>query len=155
MSEYKKEKLNEIYMNRFENIKFKIDRLRKIEDIESQKSNLRICEKALKRNDYENICPELKYEYDMLVEQLENKEFDYYRNSTKYTLTRLFYKDGRINENLKFTLSMIDKINGYIRTFKNLDLEDGDLWNEMYNTNDFSIDRLDDYMNNLTTDKII
>jgi len=155
MNNNQKEKLNEIYMFKFENIEDKIDRLEKIEDIESHKSNLRICEKALKRNDYENICPELKYKYDMLVEQLENKEFDYYRNSTKYTLARLFYKDGRINENLKFTVSMIDKIKGYIRTFRKLDLENGEFWNDLYNTDDFDIERLNNYMDNLTTDKII
>ncbi|MHA2085442.1 MAG: hypothetical protein ACXABD_16930 [Candidatus Thorarchaeota archaeon] len=92
--------------------------------------------------------------FDSLIERLENKEFEYYRDSTKYTLTRLFYKDGRINENLKFTFSMLDKIEGFIRTFNNLNLEDGDLWNEMYNTNDFSIERLDNYMENLIGENI-
>lgn len=146
--------LEQMYYEKFERIENELYQLKKIEDIKGHISHLKLCEKALRVNNYEVEYPQLKHMFDSLIERLENKEFEYYRDSTKYTLTRLFYKDGRINENLKFTFNMIDKIEGFIRTFNNLNLEDGDLWNEMYNTNDFSIERLDNYMENLIGENI-
>jgi hypothetical protein len=146
--------LEQMYYEKFERIENELYQLKKIEDIKGHISHLKLCEKALRVNNYEVEYPQLKHMFDSLIERLENKEFEYYRDSTKYTLTRLFYKDGRINENLKFTFSMLDKIEGFIRTFNNLNLEDGDLWNEMYNTNDFSIERLDNYMENLIGENI-
>jgi hypothetical protein len=146
--------LEQMYYEKFERIENQLHQLKKIEDIKGRIFDLKLCEKALRVNNYEVEYPQLKHMLDSLIERLENKEFEYYRDSTKYTLTRLFYKDGRINENLKFTLSMLDKIEGFIRTFRYLNLEDGDLWNEMYNTNDFSIERLDNYMENLIGENI-
>jgi hypothetical protein len=113
-------------------------------------THLKLCEKALRVNNYEEECPELKHMYDNLIEELENKEFEYYRNATKYTLTRLFYKDGRLNVNLKMTVPMVIKIKEFIRTFNNLNLENGDLWNEIYKTDNFCIQALTYYMDDFS-----
>jgi len=147
-----KEFISKMLLNTLQEIETEIEliQVNKIRDIQGQILHLERCERILRDYNYfEEEYPELKHMFESVKEQLKIKEFDYYRNTTKNTLTRLFYKDGRINENLKITIPMNIKLRGYIRAFRNLDLEDGDLWNEMYNTDDFSIDRLNDHINNL------
>jgi len=146
-----KEIVSKMLLKKFQEIEMEIElnRVNKINGIEGHLSHLECCERILRDYNYfEEEYPELKHIFESLKEQLENKEFDYYRNKTKNTITRLFYKDGRINENVKITIPMNIKLRGYIRTFRKLDLENGEFWNDLYNTDDFDIEKLNDYVNN-------